>query len=164
MAHIGKFYKLLVRRDLCVGCLQNNRGLPEAWRVGGEIRVTAPTLKIFTVPVKLLTLITDEWSSAPSWESEPFVIAGHTARLRFVWGGWDFDRQVTKLFMHVWDGVSRGNSLPNFIVGNRCDDYHISTSFGNQTMNQIDKVWWGGTAVDWRMDINPAGWQYWPPP
>lgn len=105
MAHVGKFYPLLPRRDLCLGCKNHNRSLALHWSISCTVSVSAFGAPIVNTQFAPAELITDPWSSQPEWRTDWINQSGRQFRYLISFDGWDYEQQLTFVRVRILDAT-----------------------------------------------------------
>jgi len=143
MAHVGKFYKLHFRRDLCLGCIQNNRAWPEAFRSDASIAPQQPQQPTIIIPPTLVLPVGDQTSSDLRWKSDAIMILGRPCTIRIEFAGFDLPLQRVKILWEIWDATHRvaHKEITNETPG-QCDRFFLDAGFPRPLVND-HPAWWG---------------------
>jgi len=160
MAHVGRFYKLLHRRDICLGCKNYRFAFPEAWVaawdiLGGTRRWTRQGL--------ILRPIDPPQTHRPRWESEQIVDNGVPYKCIAEFDGYTPLLQLTHVIVRWHTGSAYHiNFLPVQPGVGNCSSYFYST-FGSGTAEVLNPDVIGGLSVTGSLSIAAARWNIYPP-
>lgn len=154
MAHVGKLWPLLFRRDICLGCSNHRFAYPRHFVITYRFRVLSSPQVLYEnlsgVPCRLTT---SDDTVDPEWSTDPITENGRTWRFQMSGREWDFSRQKNLLTLRAMNGedLVGQQGLENLIQG-RC--YHMSQ--GLVGMSHWDADFWDGPAAP-HFGINTFG-------
>lgn len=162
MAHVGKFYKLHFRRDLCINCVQHRRSLPEARTIDCRFStVSVPTTE-YHIDRALARPVVGTERELPEYETLPLTMHGRTFTVRLSTVLDVLGDNETKL---LWQFYSAGIVVMHFTArpqfSGRCDAYkHDQFSDGPPITD--DPEFWGGFQINGNFNSSFANWEEWP--
>lgn len=162
MAHVGRTYKVLKRRDLCLNCRNYRRGLAEARIGSGHVQVAGTEIAVYTWPATLCAPITPLDSGDPIWVSNDITVEGKTFHIRLSLNQFQNVESWTDVVYQLRSGATTvyQRTCRSSLFG-VCDGY-LSAEFPVTPPEVFSKPFWGG---DWQVDrvaTRSARWGEWP--
>ena len=150
MAHVGKLYPVLDRRDLCLNCNQNIFALPQNWKWSFDFTVVTTGSPRYMGVTGIMAVTSAPFEFAATWEGPPITQHSRTFVPRAVFEQADDGNFRTRILWQMLDGATivaewRGT---NASIG-LCNRY-VFTGF-QQT--QWSDAFWGGPALGGGSDM-----------
>jgi len=158
MAHVGRFYPLANRRDLCNSVPNHNRSWPKAFNVNAAVARIVPPFQNQVLPQILAPQWGDEWGDQIEYRSAPYLVFGKLAHWRIKQINYNKPDHFQYVRFELWSDHSVGWSLNNNFNGARCDILNYSSTFGLASISEPDLDWWGAASVSWQIFAGAAGW------
>lgn len=158
MSHVGKFYPLLDRRDLCLGCTNHNRSFGRSYAISCTIVTSASPATIVNTRFEPAELISPAWSSQPTWRTKFLHDHGREFRYTQFLDGWDFEKQLTFVRIQIHDATDLRmelrlrNTAPGFAS-------IFPGSFAQYTPLYFDHAYWGGFFSSGQCDTGAIQWR-----
>jgi len=162
MAHIGKNYKLLFRRDICLNCTNYRFAFPEAWMFSCALVSSNPENLHWNLNNVLLRPIDPPETSRPRWESEALFQHQVSFKVIAEFDGYTPLQGLTHIVIRFHTGSHYWlESVPVQFAPGRCDSYRYDT-FGQGSLIVLDPTIFGGATGTGQLVIFAARWQQWP--
>jgi len=162
MAHVGRFYKLLHRRDICLGCRNYRFAFPEAFSLDFDLLSNNPENLRWRRQNLICPAIDPPQTHRPRWESADLFDNSVSYRCTIEFDGYTPLQQLTNMIVrfhtgsHYWLQV-----YPAQILAGRCNAYRYDT-FGQGSLNVLDPVIFGGNIGTGQLSLAAATWQQYP--
>lgn len=158
MAHVGRFYELANRRDMCNSVVHHNRSWPKTFLVSAQFEILDPgPVPDFALDIPA-TIWGNDWSSDIEYRSETFLVYGQSAHWRIRQVNYNKPDHYQFVRFDLWSDHSVGWSLNNNLIPGRCDILSHSATFGNTSFNDPDHAWWPGTTPRWQIFAAAKPW------
>lgn len=163
MAHVGKNYKLLHRRDICLGCKNYRVAFPEAWFCNWAIHMNGPGQITWRNDGILFPPIDPPETHRPRWETVAMLQNSVSFKVIIEFDGYTPLQQTSNLICrfhtgsHYWMETHPRQRQSGF-----CNIYDYD-QFGVGFNVVLDPVVAGGNSGSGTFTIRPASWSQWPP-
>lgn len=163
MAHIGRQYKLLFRRDICLGCVNYRHAFPEAFLISYRLRSGPPENLEWHHSRLLLPAIDPPETARPRWESIDLFQHDVSFRITAEFDGYTPAQQLTNMIIRWHTGSNYFTEvLPAQRLVGRCGVYDYDV-FGAGSATVLEPTIWGGADAAGQCFLTPAMWQDYPP-
>lgn len=158
MAHIGRTYKLLFRRDIATNVLNRSAYSDQYKLPGGFLTVGMLPGTTYSWSAKPFNRITAEEESEPEWKSDPITSNGKTFTVSLVVrtdsdsDGWRINRFVIRS-----GGVDRA-ILANLSVNLFGAGYYAFLCNNDPAPELWDAAYWGGALGDLSIYVEAKTW------
>jgi len=162
MAHRGKTYKLLFRRDLCLGCTNYNFSLPQAFHVALRFDRNPPAFPVSQNITGNAVCNDPPTENNPTWILEGLSFFGKPADIHIQMISFNNPDQKNNFRLAILDGLTEVGSVQKFNdTSGRCGVITYTGSFGG-TAIVIDPAWWGTSGVTLFGTLTGATWLQFP--
>jgi hypothetical protein len=146
LAHLGKYYRLHLRRDLCLGCLNNARGIGETQLCSFFISRSNPARPNINIQGEKASPFGDKLQFAITWRTGLIASGGTQFLVQLKLSNVDNLTQHVTVRMEFYNnGILRGwIPCANQPTGD-CQSFNSGTSL--IAMRDTDHTFWGSSTV-----------------
>lgn len=161
MAHVGRFYKVLFRRDLSININSNRFALPEAFLFSASFSASGAPMNSYTITGAIALPTSAPDSDQPEWETPNHSQHGRTFKTRVFLHAINETTGLLEIrFEFIASGIVRATGRPEQLNLGDCRSFDVGFSLGSWVTD--DAAYWGGGTIGGGGQLDPAGWSLYP--